>query len=131
MPSFAKFTRHNFPNLSVIDSAITLKDHLYKTRLSRSSKASALASRLRKDLFQKLSVNESDRNLKKPGGALIDMHDLELGNSARTTNTYIDSSGVVDKDPSKGIHIQHGWVQTSQEMLTEAEDRTTSTNTRL
>lgn len=121
MPSLAHSVRHHFPNSSVVESLLRLKESLLLTT-RRKTPSVAISASSSQDYIVRVatSAGEFGKRGKDPS-ASFDPQVLEMGDVAHIT-TRIDGSGTVEKDHPDGIRVQRAWQQTSQEMRRELNE---------
>ena len=121
MPSLALSVRHRFPNFSVVESLLRLKESLVlTTRREKPSVAVSASSSQDYIVRAATSAGELGKRGKDPS-ASFDPQILEMGDVAHIT-THIDGSGMVEKDRPDGIRVQRAWQQTSQTLGRELNE---------
>lgn len=112
MPSLAKFVRHYFPSVSIVDLLDSLKTFLFTARHSDLLSATPSASSSHNQIVPKAGFSELP-NKAKQSAAVFDAHDVELGNTCQIT-THIDGRDVLEMNHLHGIQVQQAWEHTSQ-----------------
>ena len=112
MPSLAKFVRHYFPNVSIIDSLGSLKAFLFTVRRSDSSSVTPSVSSSRNQIIPKADYSELPIKTKQSAD-VFDAHNVELGNMSQIT-TLVEGRGVFEVDHLDGIQVHRSWEHTTQ-----------------